>query len=818
MGLLSKGTPLSWEQSRAYHDYVKKHGILQFLHIYRAMSSRENDIFLWGDEVEHMLVTVDPASNTARLSLRAPDILDQLDSLLASHPPTSPPINAHFVPEYGRHMIEATPARPYGGYTSDLRMVEPNMRLRRRMVQALLQPNEYIMTLTSFPLLGCGHHTTPPCAPYGPIAQSLYISDSVIGPHPRFATLSRNIRIRRGSKVCIRVPLFQDRNTRAHMEEQLRMRGRVMEERGVEEKEEATPQPTASLSSATLPVSAPAPTASQQSLPHAPSITSATNLSPSGDEAYPPVPDCHCTPSIDELSEIHMDAMAFGMGSSCLQVTFQTRSIREARHLYDHLAVLAPIMLALSAATPFYRGRIADTDVRWSVISQAVDDRTNKERGVEDLDAVELARKASIADYERPLPHTHGNVEQLSPRSSRQERRAQRLHKSRYDSISTYLSLEDDLLPAYNDIPCEQDVQSYETLVEGGIDPLLAKHISHLFVRDPLVIYDESIVQDDSKSSDHFENLQSTNWQTVRFKPPPPPPSTPTGVTTGWRVEFRTMEVQLTDFENAAFTVFVALISRAILFFSLNFYLPISLVDDNLSRAHQRDAIHTQQFHWRKVVKNCPPEEDDTPSPAVPSSSSSPSPCAPSSSSSSSTSASEWEAMTIAEIMLGKPSAASYPGLIPLVRTYLDMIHCDPATLTVVNAYLDLLHQRATGSLLTAASWLRKFVEVHPEYRGDSQLRQGVVADLMRTVEKIQSGQIEVTQLLGKLRGVEGEEEEEKEREPPGQEKVELKGAPRRLDLKDDVCCAEFREYLKKHQHGGNPTTLSQPATARAAS
>jgi glutamate--cysteine ligase catalytic subunit len=38
------------------------------------------------------------------------------------------------------------------------------------------------------------------------------------------------------------------------------------------------------------------------------------------------------------------------------------------------------------------------------------------------------------------------------------------------------------------------------------------------------------------------------------------------------------MEVQLTDFENAAFAVFVILISRAILSFNLNFYIPISKV------------------------------------------------------------------------------------------------------------------------------------------------------------------------------------------------------------------------------------------------
>lgn len=38
------------------------------------------------------------------------------------------------------------------------------------------------------------------------------------------------------------------------------------------------------------------------------------------------------------------------------------------------------------------------------------------------------------------------------------------------------------------------------------------------------------------------------------------------------------MEVQPTDFENAAFTVFVVLLSRAILNYGLNLYIPISKV------------------------------------------------------------------------------------------------------------------------------------------------------------------------------------------------------------------------------------------------
>lgn len=43
--------------------------------------------------------------------------------------------------------------------------------------------------------------------------KSKYVPDVCINPHPRFGTLVANIRSRRGSKVDIQVPLFQDTNT-----------------------------------------------------------------------------------------------------------------------------------------------------------------------------------------------------------------------------------------------------------------------------------------------------------------------------------------------------------------------------------------------------------------------------------------------------------------------------------------------------------------------------------------------------------------------------------------------------------------------------
>ena len=38
-----------------------------------------------------------------------------------------------------------------------------------------------------------------------------------------------------------------------------------------------------------------------------------------------------------------------------------------------------------------------------------------------------------------------------------------------------------------------------------GIDELLSKHVAHLFIRDPIVIFSELVDQDDNESTDHFE-------------------------------------------------------------------------------------------------------------------------------------------------------------------------------------------------------------------------------------------------------------------------------------------------------------------------
>ena len=53
---------------------------------------------------------------------------------------------------------------------------------------------------------------------------------------------------------------------------------------------------------------------------------------------------------------------------------------------------LTASQLALSAASPLWRGYIADVDCRWDVVSGSVDDRTEEERGLKVI--VSLSLKA----------------------------------------------------------------------------------------------------------------------------------------------------------------------------------------------------------------------------------------------------------------------------------------------------------------------------------------------------------------------------------------------------------------------------------------
>lgn len=43
MGLLTEGSPLSWEDTKKLKDHVRKHGIQQFINLFARLKDRQGD-------------------------------------------------------------------------------------------------------------------------------------------------------------------------------------------------------------------------------------------------------------------------------------------------------------------------------------------------------------------------------------------------------------------------------------------------------------------------------------------------------------------------------------------------------------------------------------------------------------------------------------------------------------------------------------------------------------------------------------------------------------------------------------------------------
>lgn len=96
-------------------------------------------------------------------------------------------VNFEIKPEYGSYMLELTPTHPYNQYACTLNGIESNMKNRRLAIAKYLQPNEHLLMIPHFPLLGKGDFAVTMGPLHGPTADSDYVPDSIISPHPRFA-------------------------------------------------------------------------------------------------------------------------------------------------------------------------------------------------------------------------------------------------------------------------------------------------------------------------------------------------------------------------------------------------------------------------------------------------------------------------------------------------------------------------------------------------------------------------------------------------------------------------------------------------------
>lgn len=200
--ILRVGNPLHWVQSKPFLNFVRLSGVDQFIQHYQRCKGVELPLFVWGDEIEYGVFRPNKIGHFD-LALNATDIRNYLIQQEKRH--SDLPIGCEWQPEYGSWMVEAVPRSPYGSYVSDLLNVEKSMQLRRKRLHFALNAGEIAPTTSNFPMLGVeGYEHTEDR--YGAVAMSKYVSDRVINPHPRFAALTRNIRLRKGGNVEIVVP------------------------------------------------------------------------------------------------------------------------------------------------------------------------------------------------------------------------------------------------------------------------------------------------------------------------------------------------------------------------------------------------------------------------------------------------------------------------------------------------------------------------------------------------------------------------------------------------------------------------------------
>ena len=395
---------------------------------------------------------------------------------------------------------------------------------------------------------------------------------------------------------------------------------------------------------------------------------------------------------------VHMDSMAFGMGCCSTQVTVGACSLNAATLLYDNLIPFTPIFLVMSSACPIFKGKITDFDNRWKIISDSVDDRTEDERNINSQNYIEKSRYGPVYSY-------------IS------------------DSKYSY-----DFNNDYRKFPINKDY--YNKLIQNGISPKLSEHFCNLLVRDPLVIFSEKINIDDKNDMSHFENINSTNWNALRFKLP-----RSSDGDTCFKIEIRTLDLQISPYENTSMICMILLTYALILCSNeINFIIPISKVDENFKRAYKKDAINKEKFWWRidcfkdeklleincincvrfrkefKRDENLTYEKDQN----------------------------NIKELTINEIFNGCEKY-NYPGLIVYFKKIMNFMF----KTNNMNNYIDFIEKRAKGEIWTDAKYIRNFVLNHEKYNKDSIVSDEINYDLIKHILLIQNGEIKPKEIFG---------------------------------------------------------------------
>ena len=385
--------------------------------------------------------------------------------------------------------------------------------------------------------------------------------------------------------------------------------------------------------------------------------------------------------------QIYMDAMGFGMGNCSMQITLGSCCLSKAVNNYDQLIPFTPLFLALSSCSPIFKGKLANFDNRFLSICESVDDRTKEER---------------------------------NPNSEKY------IYKSRYSPAYSYIGESKFCKDFYNDypkFPINKDY--YEELVKNDISPKLATHFCNLLVRDPLVIFSEKIKITDEHDMSHFENLNTTNWNSLRFKLP-----RPSDGDSCFKIEVRSPELQITPFENSSLMEFILLVYLSNCYNSgnINYIIPITMVDENFNRAYKINSVTEQKYYWRIKHEGVDYEnlnlEDDIKN--------------------------NIKELTIYEILTGKKEYG-YKGVFDDIIKFIDTNYNGCCVLKNVLKYIEL---RSKGEIWTDAKYIRNFVLNHKAYKKDSIVTDEINYDLVCHLLEIQNEKIKPKELYGEFANV----------------------------------------------------------------
>lgn len=189
------------------------------------------------------------------------------------------------------------------------------------------------------------------------------------------------------------------------------------------------------------------------------------------------------------------------------------------------------------------------------------------------------------------------------------------------------------------------------------------------------------------------------------------------------------MEVQPTDFENAACALFIVLFVRTLLHLDLSLYIPINKFDENMAIAHSRDAVLKGKFHWpHNVFPSSSPTSSMSHTPAN---------AAAAAKGGEENERYELTLLTTNEIINGS-SIKEFPGLIPLIQIYLseDTETYPAPAIARIKEYLLFISKRASGQIPTTARSIRNFVHSQEGYHRDSRVSGEVLWGLLKDIEK----------------------------------------------------------------------------------